>query len=561
MEKFTTINSNEKDKSTEDSPNYLPLPTPGDPASAWVKYYIHRWHFALTPTKPHSKEPYLRGWQDYPITDSVEAGEHWQQHPDDGIGVVLGTSGLATLDIDRPQLIRIALTALGIDFDDILSNPETVWIVGRNPKVLYQLPENLDVELGRKVLKWSGKKGSDKDDTIFELRTGANQDLLPPSMHPSGKPYQWRNPPWENGGIPEIPQNLLNLWLHWDHHIETMKAACPWQEEPPIEIQEATRSYIRHSSSSDTWDSIRDQIRQGKSVDEVLADIGGVSHGNNRFLCPFHDEQHPSFWVWNTPEGYDLWCCAHGDAPVGYPTSNGYSVGDVIDLYQFQRGLASRTDAMRELAREWGIPCSEAGTHTTDERRLTDMGNAERLIVQHGRDLRYCSPWKCWLVWDGSRWKKDETYEPMRKAKETVRRIYAEAAEVDDDASRQQLVKHARRSESRTRLEAMVHLAMSEKGIPLLPDELDTDIWLLNFPNGTLDLRTRELRPAERRDSITKLVNVKYEPDAPCPQWDSFIQYIMNGDEQRLHSAFRTWIRRPLDGDEKFGLPKASQIS
>jgi len=29
----------------------------------------------------------------------------------------------------------------------------------------------------------------------------------------------------------------------------------------------------------------------------------------------------------------------------------------------------------------------------------------------------------------------------------------------------------------------------------------------------------------------------------------------------RIHSAFRTWIRRPLDGDEKFGLPKASQIS
>jgi len=28
-----------------------------------------------------------------------------------------------------------------------------------------------------------------------------------------------------------------------------------------------------------------------------------------------------------------------------------------------------------------------------------------------------------------------------------------------------------------------------------------------------------------------------------------------------VHSAFRTWIRRPLDGDEKFGLPKASQIS
>jgi len=535
MEKFTAININEEVKSTEDSPNYLPPPTPEAPASAWAKYYTRRWNFALTPIKPHSKEPYLRRWQDYPITDSVEAAERWEQHPDDGMGVVLGPSNMATLDIDQSHLVRKALAAAGIHFDDILKHPETVWIVGKNPKVLYRLPEHLEVELGRKALIWSGKKGSNKDDTIFELRTGANQDLLPPSMHPSGEAYEWRNPPWENGGIPEIPQNLLHLWLHWDQHIEAMKAACPWQEEPPIEIQKATRLYIRHSSSSDTWDSLRNQIRQEKSVDETLADMGAVSQGNNRYLCPFHDEEHPSFWIWDTPEGYHLWCCAHGDAPVGYATGKGYSVGDVIDLYQFQHGLASRTEAMRELAREGGIPCPDAGTPTTDGRRLTDMGNAERLIMQHGADLRYCPPWKCWLIWDGNRWKKDDTHELMRRAKETVRSIYAEAAEIDDDAQRQHRVKHARRSEFRNRLEAMIHLAMSEKGIPLLPDELDTDIWLLNCRNGTLDLRTGTLRSAQRSDRITKQVNVKYEASAVCPQWDAFIHQIMDGDPQRIH--------------------------
>ena len=34
----------------------------------------------------------------------------------------------------------------------------------------------------------------------------------------------------------------------------------------------------------------------------------------------------------------------------------------------------------------------------------------------------------------------------------------------------------------------------------------DADPWLLNAPNGTLDLRTGELRPHRREDYITKLV-------------------------------------------------------
>ena len=38
-----------------------------------------------------------------------------------------------------------------------------------------------------------------------------------------------------------------------------------------------------------------------------------------------------------------------------------------------------------------------------------DYGNAERLIAVHGQELRYCHPFKKWLVWDGRRWAPDET--------------------------------------------------------------------------------------------------------------------------------------------------------
>ena len=105
---------------------------------------------------------------------------------------------------------------------------------------------------------------------------------------------------------------------------------------------------------------------------------------------------------------------------------------------------------------------------TLEPEHLTDLGNAKRLVRLHGHDLRFCSSIG-WLVWDGRRWAKDETGEVERRAKGTVQSIYAEAAACTDDDRRKALAEHARRSESRKSLEAMIHLARSESGVPIKP--------------------------------------------------------------------------------------------
>jgi putative DNA primase/helicase len=87
--------------------------------------------------------------------------------------------------------------------------------------------------------------------------------------------------------------------------------------------------------------------------------------------------------------------------------------------------------------------------------------------------------------------------------------IYNEAAAVDDDRARKAIVAHALRSESRTRIEAMIELAKSEPGVPILPDALDADPWVFNVRNGTINLKTGELREHRRTDYITKLALVE----------------------------------------------------
>jgi len=83
---------------------------------------------------------------------------------------------------------------------------------------------------------------------------------------------------------------------------------------------------------------------------------------------------------------------------------------------------------------------------------LTDLGNAERLVSLHGQELRYCHPWSRWLVWDGRRWKIDDTAEVKRRAKEVIRLMYAEASNIEDKTDRQALVNFAMKSEQNARI-------------------------------------------------------------------------------------------------------------
>lgn len=164
---------------------------------------------------------------------------------------------------------------------------------------------------------------------------------------------------------------------------------------------------------------------------------------------------------------------------------------------------------------------------------LTDLGNAERLVARHGRDLRYCHPWGKWLVWDGRRWRVDDTAEVERRAQDTIRAIDREVAQSADAGERKALRLWATKCEDAYRLRAMIELARSQAEVPILPDNLDSDIWLLNVANGTVDLRTGQLHEHRRDDYLTKLCPADYLPanEAEAPLWSQFLDDVFQGDD------------------------------
>jgi len=164
----------------------------------------------------------------------------------------------------------------------------------------------------------------------------------------------------------------------------------------------------------------------------------------------------------------------------------------------------------------------------------TDTANAERLVRQSGRDLRYCRAWGTWLAWDGKRWARDATGAAERAAKATVRRIAHEAMGLDGtEGEKAELFKWAIRSEAKERRIALLTLAQSEPAVAVTHDELDSQPDALNCLNGTLDLRTGELLDHDRSDLITRLAPVRYDPDALCPTWEAFLLRVLPGEGLR----------------------------
>ena len=177
--------------------------------------------------------------------------------------------------------------------------------------------------------------------------------------------------------------------------------------------------------------------------------------------------------------------------------------------------------------------------------KLTDLGNAERFIADHGHDVRYCHRWGAWLVYDRQRWRVDDRGAVVRLAKGTVRKIYREASDTEDEGRRKALAKHADRSESADKIRAMLELAKSE--VPVSPDELDAERWLLNVKNGTIDLRSAELREPRREDLITKLAPVEYDPSASAPTWAATLECSL--PSEALRAFFKRLCGYAFSGD------------
>ena len=191
--------------------------------------------------------------------------------------------------------------------------------------------------------------------------------------------------------------------------------------------------------------------------------------------------------------------------------------GDELDKYVADLVLMDEeeeTTSTDEIAEESGLP------ELFIKEGRTDLANARRLIAVHGNKLKFCHAWGKWLIWDGRRWAVDENGSVYRLAKNIADQIWRVATMAGD----YDIEKWAKRTSSKTGLSAMLSLAESE--VPITVDEMDSNAWLLNCQNGTVDLQTGELHAHRREDLLTRLCPTEFNPESSSDVWDNFLESV-----------------------------------
>ncbi|MDB0529837.1 phage/plasmid primase, P4 family [Ralstonia solanacearum] len=139
---------------------------------------------------------------------------------------------------------------------------------------------------------------------------------------------------------------------------------------------------------------------------------------------------------------------------------------------------------------------------------------------RYHRDWRYVAAWGRWLVWDGRRWRTEDTL----AATDLIRDVCRHAAVNADNP------KLAAKLATSGTVGGVERLARADRRHAATTSEWDADPWLLNTPGGVVDLRTGRQRAHDRDDRMTKITTAT--PGGDCPTWRQFLAEVTGGDAE-----------------------------
>lgn len=136
------------------------------------------------------------------------------------------------------------------------------------------------------------------------------------------------------------------------------------------------------------------------------------------------------------------------------------------------------------------------------------------------QSLRYVATLGKWFIWDGARWKVDDT----QLARDRVRAVCRNYSSQCNEQKQAKLLASAKT------VSAVERLSSTDRRIAATIAQFDSDLWLLNTPSGTVDLRTGEQRSHAQADYITKITGCAPDPVMPTPLWNQFLDRVTGGN-------------------------------
>lgn len=170
----------------------------------------------------------------------------------------------------------------------------------------------------------------------------------------------------------------------------------------------------------------------------------------------------------------------------------------------------------------------------------TEDAVALEFAAKHEGQLLYCHTAGSWYSWTGSRWLKEETRLAYAWARDLCREV---GTSPDAKAARTTLGKSGTAA-------GVERFAQADRSFAVTVSVWDNDLWLLGTPEGTVDLRTGRVRPANPTDRITKSTACVPSVQLDCPLWLEFLRQVTAGDDE-LVRFLRQWCGYCLTGDTR----------
>lgn len=442
-------------------------------AAIW--YCRHGW--AIHPLRPRGKIPTQQQWQRIATKDEATVMRWWQAEPLANIGMVPGNCGLFVIDVDEEsmmawrELVAEMRDAHGVDLEDTVID-ETP---GGGLHVFYRTN-------GSAV-------SSGKIKNLLEIKGVGGNIVLPPSVHPQGGTYGW----------------AMGCGPH-----ERVIALVPDCLAQMLPGKRKSKMSLPPGSS---------QIQL--SWDEILAPHGWAprrtsADGKTYWRRPGEDKRDGHSATTRYDEHNLLYVFSENAQP--FDAEHGYNK---LAAYALLNHAGDVPAAMEALNIDPGADGLQG-----------DYAHAAVLSRRWTGLYRWATHSDSWMHWSGKAWRKAPEEYVVKEASDLLRGEYlAQLAKTVDKDEINRLARAIREACTRTKVLAALAFLRGWPKVLTRAEEWDAEPWALNCDNGTLNLKTDELRQHQSEELITRLVPVAYRPDASCPTWDYVQSHIAANDE------------------------------
>lgn len=277
------------------------------------------------------------------------------------------------------------------------------------------------------------------------------RELFPKQERPVRQSYVKRSHVYRNrtGEVTHRKDIFLSGGASWYHHTGEQ-----WEKKQGNRKPEIYRAdEVASQPDAEVW------LCEGEKDADTLSGLGLVAtslpstgtfkreykpffEGRKVFICEDHDKAGRNH---GEKCGKALQGVAKSVEVIRFPELP--EKGDVTDFIE----AGGTVEQLRQRAQPWEqaqepeLPTFADSQGGPDH--FTDCRNAEVFIQQHGENLRYCFPWKSWLIWNGQRWEPDRTSQILRRAKSVYEFWMEQIADMHPDDAKD-AIKHAQKSAS-----------------------------------------------------------------------------------------------------------------